>query len=97
MEAKPTVDAAERARIFAEVAERAGRLLADFAQKHPTGLHAGVSDELGIASVKFSQCGQQHLRENKQSVWRRTVRSRSFLACLKTLRVIQFCNGHVCH
>src|SRR5690349_1220038 len=49
MEAKPTVDAAERARMFAQVAERAARLLADFSQKHPTGLHAGVSDELGIA------------------------------------------------
>ena len=51
MEAKPTVDAAERARMFAEVAERAAKLLTDFAQKHPTGLPAGVSDELGIAKA----------------------------------------------
>ena len=51
MEIKPTVDAAERARMFAEVAERASKLLADFARKHPTGLPGGVSDELGIAKA----------------------------------------------
>ena len=42
METKPTVDTAERARMFAEVAERAGKLLADFAQKHPNGISAGA-------------------------------------------------------
>ena len=51
MEPKPTADAAERARIFSKVAERAGKLLADFAQKHPAGLSPGVTDELGIAKA----------------------------------------------
>ena len=51
MESKPPADAAERARIFSEVAERAGKLLADFAQKHPAGLSPGVTDELGIAKA----------------------------------------------
>ena len=37
--------------MFAEVAERAGKLLADFAQKHPNGISAGVTDELGIAKA----------------------------------------------
>ncbi len=51
MEARPTADAAERARRYADVAERAGKMLADFAQKHPTGLSGGVTDELGIAKA----------------------------------------------
>ncbi|MEO8204152.1 MAG: class I poly(R)-hydroxyalkanoic acid synthase [Betaproteobacteria bacterium] len=51
MDARPAVDAEERARIYVEVAQRAGKLLADFAQKHPTGLSGGVTDELGIAKA----------------------------------------------
>ena len=49
MEDRSTDGAAERARMYAQVAERAGKLLADFAQKHPAGLSAPVFDELGIA------------------------------------------------
>ena len=51
MEARPTADAAELARLYAGVADRAGKLLADFAQKHPAGVSGGVTDELGIAKA----------------------------------------------
>jgi polyhydroxyalkanoate synthase len=49
MDTTPPMDAAQTARVFAEVAERAGKLLADFAQKQPSGVSAGVTDQLGIA------------------------------------------------
>ena len=51
MEIRPPADTAELARLYAGVADRAGKLLADFAQKHPTGISGGVSDELGIAKA----------------------------------------------
>ncbi len=51
MEAKPTADAAELARLYAGVAERAGKLLADFAGRHPGDVSLAVSDELGIAKA----------------------------------------------
>jgi poly[(R)-3-hydroxyalkanoate] polymerase subunit PhaC len=44
-------DPAETARIFAEVAERSGKLLADFAQRHADGKGVAVTDELGIAKA----------------------------------------------
>src|SRR5581483_5170340 len=46
---KPAPDPAETARIFAEVAERSGKLLADFAQRHADGKGVALSDEFGIA------------------------------------------------
>ena len=63
MKGKPEIvdtprDASERARSYAAVAERAGKLLADFAQKHPTGLSGGVSDELGIAKAFMDLYGR---------------------------------------
>ena len=51
MEARPTPDAAELARLYAGVAERSGKLLADFANKHPSRVSGGVADELGIAKA----------------------------------------------
>jgi len=58
MEPKPPMDAAETARAYAEVAERAGKLLADFAKKHPTDLSGGVADELGIAKAFMDLYGR---------------------------------------
>ena len=58
MDAKPPRDAAQTARVYAEVAERAGKLLADFAQKHPPGVSAGVTDELGIAKAFMDLYGR---------------------------------------
>ena len=54
----PAADTAARARTYAEVAERAGKLIAEFARKHPTGLSAGVSDELGIAKAFMDLYGK---------------------------------------
>lgn len=54
----PLGDATERARVYAEVAERAGKLLADFVQKHPNGLSGGMSDELGIAKAFMDMYGK---------------------------------------
>ena len=51
MDAKPPMDVAETARVYAEVAKRAGKLLTEFVQRHPTGLSGGVTDELGIAKA----------------------------------------------
>ena len=58
MDAKPPMDAAEAARVYADVAERAGKLLTDFAQKHPAGLSGGVSDELGVAKAFMDLYGR---------------------------------------
>jgi polyhydroxyalkanoate synthase subunit PhaC len=46
-----TPDPAEAARVFAEVAERSGKLLADFAQRHAGGKGVAFSDEFGIAKA----------------------------------------------
>jgi polyhydroxyalkanoate synthase subunit PhaC len=47
----PAYDPAETARIYAEVAERSGRLLGEFLQRHADGKGAGYSDEFGIAKA----------------------------------------------
>ena len=46
-----TYDPAETARVFAEVAERSGKLLADFAQRHADGKGVAPTDEFGIAKA----------------------------------------------
>ncbi len=46
---KPVPDPADTARIFAEVAERSGKILADFAQRHADGKGVALGDEFGIA------------------------------------------------
>jgi polyhydroxyalkanoate synthase subunit PhaC len=46
-----TPDPAEVARVFAEVAERSGKLLADFAQRHAEGKGVAFTDEFGIAKA----------------------------------------------
>jgi polyhydroxyalkanoate synthase subunit PhaC len=46
-----TPDPAEAARVFAEVAERSGKLLADFAQRHAGGMGATLTDEFGLAKA----------------------------------------------
>ncbi len=58
MQAKPPMDAAQTARAYADVAERAGKLLADFAKKHPQDLSGGVADELGIAKAFMDLYGR---------------------------------------
>src|SRR5438876_11500663 len=45
-----TPDPAEAARVFAEVAERSGKLLADFAQRN-AGKGIAFTDEFGIAKA----------------------------------------------
>jgi len=45
----PAYDHAEAARVFAEVAQRSSRLLADFARRHADGKGIAFSDEFGIA------------------------------------------------
>src|SRR4051812_18310830 len=46
---QPAPDPAEAARVFAEVAERSGKLLADFAQRQAGGKGVAFTDEFGIA------------------------------------------------
>src|SRR3954468_6513960 len=48
---KSAPDPAEAARVFAEVAERSGKLLADFAQRQAGGKGIAFSDEFGIAKA----------------------------------------------
>ena len=58
MAADPKQDSAERAQLYAQVADRAGKLLADFAKKHPAQLSGAVSDELGIAKAFMDLYGR---------------------------------------
>jgi polyhydroxyalkanoate synthase len=44
-------DPAETARVFAQVAERSGKLLADFAQRQAGGKGVAFSDEFGVAKA----------------------------------------------
>src|SRR5438067_8634477 len=44
-------DPADAARVFAEVAERSGKLLADFAQRNAGGKGIAFTDEFGIAKA----------------------------------------------
>ncbi len=47
--AQPSPDPAQSAKVFAEVAERSGRLMAEFLQRHAGGKGVAYSDEFGIA------------------------------------------------
>jgi poly[(R)-3-hydroxyalkanoate] polymerase subunit PhaC len=47
--AQPSPDPAQSAKVFAEVAERSSRLMAEFLQRHAGGKGVAYSDEFGIA------------------------------------------------
>src|SRR5215831_14624677 len=48
---QPAPDPDQTARVFAEVAERSGKLLADFARRHADGKGVAFTDEFGIAKA----------------------------------------------
>ena len=47
--AQPSPDPSQSAKVFAEVAERSGRLMAEFLKRHAGGKGVAYSDEFGIA------------------------------------------------
>src|SRR3989442_11098130 len=46
---QPPPDPAESARVFAEVAERSGRIMGEFLQRQAGGQGVATSDEFGVA------------------------------------------------